>query len=92
VSQNHLIVSAAAFVNIQIAEAQGQIIYKLGQLKALEIPVAHVFGDQGFKIRQKRLLFAVGLTMNKAPETFLRQSESSARGVGNPHLCFPGDV
>ena len=41
------VVSAAAFLNVFVAEAHGHVVAELGHLEAFEFPVAAVFGDEG---------------------------------------------
>jgi len=45
---DHLVVGAAALVDVAIAEADGYVVDELGHLEALEVPVAAVLGDQRF--------------------------------------------
>jgi hypothetical protein len=43
---HHLIVSAAAFLDVEVAEPHGHVIGQLRYLKALQFPVAAVQGDE----------------------------------------------
>jgi hypothetical protein len=45
---DHLVVSAAAFVDVAVAKPHGHIVTELRDLKALQFPIATVLRDDGF--------------------------------------------
>ena len=54
-SLHHLVVSAAALVNVAVTKPHRHIVAQLRELKTLEFPVTSVLRDQGFWVHREKV-------------------------------------